>query len=296
MKNVAIAALFALVSFLPPIARAGQADADRLLCHKGFLQIVSPDAGEVSPEQCKTVADQVIEAWKFDAARMHWSSISEWDKRPLKLRLLSLERMKTEHHGLYGMALGRDQFIVSMAVLDNPAAQGTLAHELGHTQSFRAMGGREEHHPPHYFFEGQANLLGRAYRDQLQVANHHYDGVKARQMAKITADDAKVVYTDPTYGALSHGMKEVDLMESMGIFFVEYLRVNHNGGTPDVLPRIGRVFELVGEGRTFDRAFHEAFGAPLNRTLSEMLGFIRRTEGNPEERLRATIYEQFLGR
>ncbi len=61
--------------------------------------------------------------------------------RLLTLRLLSDDSMKREHPGVFGFALqGGNLIVVSTDLLSNPFAKGTLAHELGHTQSFRALG------------------------------------------------------------------------------------------------------------------------------------------------------------
>src|SRR5690349_18852531 len=106
-----------------------QQPVDRRLCKSGFLEVVSPDAAEVTGSQCKAVVDQVMAAWRFDAAQMQWSDLAAMEKWPLKLRLLSGERMRAEHHGLFGFANGRDLFVLSTAVLDEPAAQGAVAHE-----------------------------------------------------------------------------------------------------------------------------------------------------------------------
>ena len=58
---------------------------------------------------------------------------------PLTLRLLSVDRMKAEHAGVLGYAKGRDLFVVSASVLNDPFANGTLAHELAHIQAKRAL-------------------------------------------------------------------------------------------------------------------------------------------------------------
>jgi hypothetical protein len=55
----------------------------------------------------------------------------------LKLRLLSVSRMKEEHPGLFGFARGRNLFVVSLVVLTEATAQGTVAHEIGHIQAAR---------------------------------------------------------------------------------------------------------------------------------------------------------------
>jgi len=282
-----------LLGFFLLLAVNGKPANDRPLCNEGFLHVVSPDALSVSVDQCRAVAKQTMAAWRFDKTRMRWTDLTEMEK-PLTLRLISVNRMKTEHAGLLGFARGRDLFVVSAAVLDDPFANGTLAHELAHIQAKRALGKvSEEHLVPRYFIEGHGNIMGRAYRDYLGVAKHNYDAAKARQILKFTGEEARTILTDNSYGG--RGTKEMDKMEAMGIFFVEYLRVRlHGGGVPDAVERMGRVFELVGRGETYQSAFQQQFGASVDRVVTEIVNFIRRTQSNPAERLRGTRYQQFV--
>lgn len=285
-----------LISLLGPsllLAVSGQPVNDHALCKEGFLHIVSPDALNVSVDQCRAVARQTMAAWRFDADRMRWTNPADMEA-PLTLRLLSADRMKTEHAGLLGFAHGRDLFVVSTAVLDDPFANGTLAHELAHIQAKRALGKLAERHlVPRYFLEGHGNIMGRAYRDYLGVSKHDYDARKARQILRFTAQEARTILTDNSYGATDK--KDMDKMESMGIFFVEYMRVRHDRrGTPDTVTRMGRVFELVGSGETYESAFQEQFGASVGQVVSEIVAFIRRTESDPAERLKGTRYQEFL--
>jgi hypothetical protein len=288
-RLAALPALFLL------LAVKGEPANDVALCKEGFLKIVSPDALGVNVDQCRAVAKQTMAAWKFDANQMQWADSTEMEQ-PLTLRLLSVDRMKAEHAGILGFARGRNLFVVSTAVLDDPFANGTLAHELAHIQAKRALGKlSEEHLVPRYFIEGHGNILGRAYRDHLGVTKHDYDARKARQIMKLTADEAETILTDNTYGATDK--KDMDKMESMGIFFVEYLRVRHRrNGVSDVVARMGRVFESVGRGETYESAFKEQFGTSVGQVVSQIIAYFRRTASDPAERLKGTHYEEFVMR
>lgn len=265
---------------------------DRNLCQEGFLQVLSPDALSITVGQCRAVVRQTMAAWTFDANQMRWADLREMEK-PLTLRLLSLDRMKQEHPGLLGFARGRDLFVVSTAVLGDSFANGTLAHELAHIQAKRALGRFSEAHlAPRYFIEGHGNILGRAYRDRLGVAKHDYDIRKARQIERFTADEARTILTDDSYGATDTA--EMDRMEAMGIFFVEYLRVRrYPAGAPNVFAGMARVFESIGRGRTYDGAFREQFGTSVEQVVSEIVALVRRTASNPAARLKGTLYEGF---
>ena len=204
--------------------------------------------------------------------------------------------MKTEHPGVLGFANGRDLFVVSASVLDDPFANGTLAHELAHIQAKRALGKLSERRlVPRYFIEGHGNIMGLAYRDHLHVTKHDYDVSKARQVTKFTADEARTILTNDNYAAAEKA--NVDKMEAMGIFFVEYLRVRlHGKGVPDVLPRMGRVFELVGAGKTYQSAFQEQFQTSVDKVVADIVAFFGRTQSAPAARLKGTRYEEFLAR
>jgi hypothetical protein len=278
---------------IPALIAAGPGTGDTALCREGFLQIVSPDASNLRAEQCRAMATQTMAAWSFVADQMRWADPAAMES-PLTLRLLSVERMKSEHPGVLGFAKGRDLFVVSLSILSDSFSNGTLAHELAHIQAKRALGKLSERRlVPRYFIEGHGNRMGLAYRDHLRIANHDYDARKARQIAKLTADEAKIILTDDGYGA--GDKKKEDLMESRGIFFVEYLRVRNIGKSgPDVLPRMGRVFEAVGTGKSYPSAFRAQFGASVDEVVSEIVAFMARTESVPEDRLKGTRYEEFL--
>ncbi len=261
--------------------------ADRTLCDVAFLHVVSPDAERVTGEQCRTVANQTLAAWRFDADQMRWSDAATLES-PLTLQLLSVARMKTEHAGLLGFAYGRDSFVVSLAVLTDPFSNGTLAHEIAHIQAKRAMGRRSERHlVPRYFIEGHGNCLGRLYRDHLGIAKHDYDAGKARQILGMAAVEAQTILTDDTYGV--GDTKRLDRMEALGIFFVEYLRTKK--GLPDAPARMGRVFESVGHGETYAAAFRQQFGASIHQIVDEIVALFARTASSPAERLKGTRYE-----
>jgi hypothetical protein len=280
--------LFAFLTLALLLAAKG-ASADRALCTAGFLRVLSPDAQSVTVGQCQAVARQTMDAWKFDANRMRWAPWIQMDA-PVTMRLIGIARMKTEHAGVLGFARGRDLFVVSTAVLDDPFANGTLAHELAHIQAKRALGRHsEEKLVPRYFIEGHGNWMGRAYRDYLHVTEHHYDLLKARLMMRFTSEDARTILTDDSYAAA--GRANEDQMEAMGIFFVEYLRVRHH--ETDTILRMGRVFEKVGRGSSYANAFREEFGVPIDRVVAEIVSFVERTESHPAERLRGTLYQEF---
>ncbi len=267
----------------------GRRAKDNVICREGFIKIVSPDP--INTDQGRRVAKMAMEAWNFDLEQMRWSSSINMN-RPLTLRLLSHDRMKREHPGVFGFALqGGNLVVVSTDLLSDPFAKGTLAHELGHTQSFRALGKfSKKRVVPGYFIEGHGLSMGRLYRDHLRVADHKHDIKMAKALTKLTGEEAKIILTNNNY---SRGDDKKDFkMHVMGVFFVEYLRVRK--GIADAVARMGRVFELVGRGSTYEQAFGQTYGVPVNQVISEVAVFMARTRSTPAERLRKTRYEQFL--
>jgi hypothetical protein len=211
-----------------------------VLFRDGFIEIVSPDS--LSKDQCRRVAKMTWAAWNFDLNQMNWSPSIDMN-RPLTLRVLSVERMKKNHPNVLGFAKhGGNLFVVSIDVLSDPLAKGTLAHELGHIQAFRALGRNTSLKVPHYFLEGHGLNMGRAYRDHLGVGKTKYDADNARIVAKLTASEARLIITTDVDYYRGDRYKE-RVMGAFGVFFVEYLRVR--GGMPDAVARMGRVFELV---------------------------------------------------
>jgi hypothetical protein len=81
-------------------------------------------------------------------------------------------------------------------------------------------------------------------------------------------------------------------MESMGVYFVEYMRTRVRGkGIPDMVPKMGRVFELVGRGKTYEQAFGQVYGVSVNQVVSEIVALFERTQANPAERYKGTRFE-----
>lgn len=267
---------------------------EQVICREGFLEIVSPD--QLGVDDCKQVAKMTMAAWNFDLKQMEWNRSINMNN-PLTLRVISIESMRTRHRGVLAFAMaGGNLLVVSTAVLRDSFANGTLAHELGHIQAYRALGEfSKKGSVPHYFLEGHGLSMGRSYRDHLRVANHRYDISMAKAFAKLSGNEAKIILTTDENYYKKDGKKDPKKnfrMEAMGVFFVEYLRVR--SGIPDAIYRMGRVFELVGRGRTYESAFKQTYGVSVNQVISEITAFMARTQSDPAERLRKTRYERLL--
>jgi hypothetical protein len=142
-------------ALLPIVARAATSN-DEFICREGFLQVVSPDG--VTVEEGRAAAKQVMAAWKFDLSVMHWAHPAGMN-RALTLRLISDARMKREAGSARAYAeKNGDRFDVRMGLIGDGSIDVTFAHELGHIQAFRVLGGFTPK-IPNYFYEGHGLVM-----------------------------------------------------------------------------------------------------------------------------------------
>lgn len=267
---------------------------DQILYRESFLEVASPDGA--TKQQAKEMAAKVLAAWKFDLSVMHWNYPEEL-QRPLTLRLLSHERMKREHAGARATASSSgNKFNVDMNLIGDESIDRTFAHELGHVQMYRVLGKYAERNDvPHYFMEGHGQMLNQLYSDHLKLDRSGSGANIVRTMMSFSAEDAHDILTDPRYfrvGTEKEKENKTNRMERMGLYFVEYLRVRKD--IPDMVPRMGRVFELVGRGKTYEQAFKQTYGLSLDRTVSELVAYFRQTEAHPADRIKGTRFEEYL--
>jgi hypothetical protein len=261
---------------------------DPILYQDGFLQVVSPD--KVSKATCKEAADMVKEAWKFDLSMMHWSRTKEMN-RPLTLRLHSAERMKAKTGVRASSSFNGNVFTMNASMIGTDGALGTCAHELGHIQAFRALGKRVKS-VPLYFIEGHGLILNRLYSDHHRLTSPKDWTKNIRTVMSMSPEEARTILTDNSYSNNEKDPKKTFKMECMGVYFVEFMRTRHNGhGIPDMVPKMGRVFELVGQGKSYGQAFKQVYGVFASQVAAEIVDLFKRTEGNPTERYRGTRFE-----
>lgn len=286
---------FIMLLALPMFIAAKSKKTDEpILYREGFLQVVSPDGATV--QQAREMAAKVLAAWKFDLKVMQWGHPAEM-QRPLVLRLISHDRMKSEHGGARATAArSGNKFTVDMNLIGDDSIDRTFAHELGHVQTFRALGKYSgPSYVPTYFLEGHGQMLNQLYSDHLGQDRSGPGASIVHTMMSFTAEEARDILTDPSYfkvGTAKEKMNKEAKMERMGLYFVEYLRVRKD--IPDTLPRMGRVFELVGRGATYEQAFKQAYSLSLDRTVSEIVTYFKQTETQPADRIKGTRFEEYL--
>ena len=153
----------------------------------------------------------------------------------------------------------------------------TIAHELGHVQAFRVLG---RYSVPSYFMEGHGLMMNLLYADHLGLEHHKLLADRTRAFRSFTAEEARAILTNEEYvdaGTDQEKGKRIFRMEQMGLFFVEYLRIRK--ALPDAVPMMGRVFERVGQGKTYRQAFGETYGISLNRVVSDVCAFLKANGG-----------------
>ena len=272
------ARVFALL-VLPLLARGQEQTADRVLYRDDFLQVVSPDGA--TEDQARVAAKKAMAAWEFDFNLMHWAN-PERIRKPVTLRFIGDARMNLEYPGMRAYARG-STFSVRLSLIDDPSLVRTFAHELGHIQELRARGG---YPVPQYFTEGNGLMLNQLYSDYLGQDRRIPGAAQVRTMMALTAEEAWTILTDETKS------RQEPNMECMGLFFVEYLRARKK--FPDAVPKMGRVFELVGGGKTYAQAFEQTYGLPVWRIVFEIVDYLDRTKAQPAERIIGTRYEEYL--
>lgn len=164
-----------------------------------------------------------------------------------------------------------------------------LAHEVTHVQDLRVLKKATRASIPRYLYEGKALALGNRYR--MAAQDRAGEAARAQWLSKMSADDALV--TLKGFRRTGAGVKDKQAYaqhQSVGVFFVEFLRTRVAGQRGDVIPMLARVFEKVGAGGDFDAAFVDELGVPLQTAEESFLTFLKQTQDAPDERLRGTIY------
>ena len=283
--------LLALPMFI--VAKSKETN-EPLLYRDGFLQVVSPDGA--TTQQASEMAKKVRAAWNFDLNVMQWDHPAEM-QRPLTVRLISHDRMQREHAGARATAArSGNKVTVDMNLIADQSIDRTFAHELGHVQMFRALGKYSgSSYVPTYFIEGHGQMLNVLYSDHLGQDRSGPGASIVHTLMSFTAEEARDILTDPSYFKVGTGREKMSReakMERMGLYFVEYLRVRRD--IPDTVPRMGHVGEFVGRGRSYEQAFNEAYGLPLDRTVSQIVAYFKQTETQPADRIKGTVFEKYL--
>ncbi len=65
-------------------------------------------------------------------------------------------------------------------------------------------------------------------------------------------------------------------------------------GDPPAVARMAQVFESVGRGESYERAFKEAYGISSDKAIDNITAFMARTQPDPAERLKGTSYDGLI--
>jgi hypothetical protein len=278
----------AAVLLLPLLLGAQKHHAEApVACQDGFVKVESNE--EIPASDCKAIIGKFKKAWDFDLEQMKWPASRELS-RPLTL----LVKPDSEVKARASANMNGDRVIIRRSIADDDeGALRTLAHELGHIQSARIMGRHATQQVArHYFMEGHGQMLNRLIALRIGKYNEKPFATQAKNIMSMTADEARSIFSDDTYGEGTKDLRKSIKMEVLGLYFLDYLQTRYHGkGFPDTLPRVAQVFENIGHGESYEQAFKHAFGVSPESVQTEIVDLFQKTEANPEQRLAQTFYE-----
>jgi hypothetical protein len=191
------------------------------------------------------------------------------------VRVVSDARMKEIAPRAKGVAIGKHTIVVTASFLEEERSARTLAHECTHLQDRRhleAKGARL----PHWFTEGRAVAMGRAYTAELSLTDKKYDDSIARVASTMTVAEAKKILVDEAYLA-EKKMASVFRMEALGFFFLEWIRGHLQARDFDV--RLARIVTRVGAGAKLEDACAAELGRGLAALEKAFFDHLERTKG-----------------
>jgi hypothetical protein len=273
-------ALASLALLLLVAAREPALAAERVVYQDSLVEMTSADA--IPRDVCRTAAERIREAWEFDLREMRWQNPGIGRKK-IVVRLIAPEKLTADHHGLRAVTAPDGIHIkLRSDLLETEGGRyRTVPHELGHVQAFRALGKRST---PFYFMEGHGLILGHLFAEAHgKLKDGNVENTKT--LRKLGPEEVRTILTDNSY---SNGEKDADRtfkMECMGLFFVEYLRARHGGrGIPDMVPKMGQVFDRVGRGEKYPDAFRKVYGFSVDKAVDELVDLFKQTKDDPDRR------------
>jgi hypothetical protein len=158
-----------------------------------------------------------------------------------------------------------------------------MGHELVHMTMWRL--GAIVTKIPIYAHEGIATSVGWWF---FHRTHPRWPFIQQRLVALTRARAEKTVTTfRVTADYKNRPVSEVSMDESVGGFFIEYLRAHLRQDTHHAF---GRISQRVGHGETFEEAVAAELGRPLAELEREFVDFVGATEGNSSERLAGTVW------
>lgn len=173
---------------------------------------------------------------------------------------------------------------------DYPGLDEDLAHELTHVQDLRALREVPRFTIPRYLHEGKAQLVGRRYvgKQKDAAADLYVSGL----IAKLTAAEVKAALKEfRDEDETKREKRQLTRNLAISFFYVEYLRTRVIRDRADILPLLGRIFEQVGQGESYEALFFDAFGLLPVEAEESFVAFVQATENKWPERRRGTIWQ-----
>jgi hypothetical protein len=260
-----------LALVLPRLAlaqKAGQGESE--VVHEGAFVVFS-DLAELDKDRARSVVERVKAAYAFVAAEQGWSDDPVL-AHDVGIRVVSDVRMKEISEKAKGVTLDKNTFAVAASLLDEERSARTIAHELTHLEDRRHLDGKDRR-LPHWFKEGRAVAMGRAYEKKLGISDRRYDDSIARIGSNMTSSEAKRILEDEAFIA-EKKMASVPRMEALGFIFLEFVRTHDR--VANFEPKLAKVVVAVGRGATLEEAFASELKVKLEEARAAFYGHLER--------------------
>lgn len=268
-----------------------------------FCRIVSDDSS-MTKAQGQAMAAKVEAAWQYDLNAEQWKNTAPLGKNVLVVEALTKSGFDSvlggDSTGVAGVTMGPNLMAVPETLTNstNPDDDDTIAHELNHVMDFREAPGATLDQIPVYEQEGKAYSVGDGYpiaegKDQqdLKVLG----GIAQALTTKWTEVDARDVMDHFRTGQDENNMGSNGFRdEILGALYVQFLKADFNGGSPDAIQKLAQITSDVGNGMTYDDAFQKQFGASSKSTEDAFVQFMKDTDNDPTARLKGTIWAPYL--
>lgn len=265
-----------------------------------FCQIVTDDP-KMSKTQGQSLAKKIEDAYDYDTKTEAWKNTGALKQDLLQVDALTKsgydQLLNGDSTGVAGVTMGPNLMAVpeNLAQSTNPDDDDTIAHELNHVQDFREAGDGIDNIPV-YEQEGKAYTMGDSY--PIHLGTDGKDPVLAdvgNFLTTVTGDQAREIMDNYRDGSAEsdpsrNGFRD----ETTGALYVQFLKTQFQGGSPDAVQKLAQVTSDVGTGMSYDAAFQKSFGASSKSSEDAFVKFVTDTENDPAARMKGTLWEPYL--
>jgi hypothetical protein len=265
-----------------------------------FCQIVTDDP-KMSKTQGQSLAKKIEDAYDYDTKTEAWKNTGALKQDVLQVDALTKsgydKLLGGDSTGVAGVTMGPNLMAVpeNLAQSTNPDDDDTIAHELNHVQDFREAGDGIDKIPV-YEQEGKAYTMGDSY--PIHLGTDYKDPVLGDVgyfLTSVTGSQAREIMDNYRDGsAESDPSRNGYRDETTGALYVQFLKTQFQGGSPDAVQKLAQVTSDVGTGMSYDAAFQKSFGASSKSSEDAFVKFVTDTENDPAARMKGTLWEPYL--